>query len=144
MKTLIRLLSFLSLKLLLLFLVFECYLWLLDFSINFFNTILYLTIACNCLSMFRWISFFINVEGCFLCSKNSDVLKLQTTNWCCHLQIVITIFQPCTALLKKKFLWALWGLALAKKYFNNINNSHAQVSGLYFFLWLCFNWLLGT
>ena len=37
----------------------------------------------------------------------------------------------------KYFLCTLWSLALAKKSSNNINNSHAQVSRLCYFLWLC-------
>ena len=38
---------------------------------------------------------------------------------------------------QRKFLCTLWSLALAKKY--NINNSRAQVSRPYYFLWLCIN-----
>ena len=39
----------------------------------------------------------------------------------------------------KKFLCTLWSLALAKKSCNNINHSHAQVSKLCYFFWLCFD-----
>ena len=36
----------------------------------------------------------------------------------------------------KKLLCTLWGLVPAKKSCNNINNSHVQVSRIYYFLWL--------
>ena len=38
----------------------------------------------------------------------------------------------------KKFLCALWSLALAKKFCSSINNSRTQVFGLRYFLWLWF------
>ena len=55
-------LLFLTLKLLLLFLIFESYLWLLGVFI--------------CLSKIRWISFFIISESVLLIPKNSAVLIL--------------------------------------------------------------------
>ena len=74
MKTLIGPLSFSTLKPLLLFLIFECYLWLLGFF--------------NCLLTIRLISFFI-VGECFVHSKKQccSYINKPTTCKCCHQEV---------------------------------------------------------
>ena len=88
MKTLIGPLSFLTLKPLLLFLIFECYLWLLGFSIDFFNTAHTAFTICIFLTVFqRFDELALSLCRRVFCSFQKQCCNKPTTDRCCHQEV---------------------------------------------------------
>ena len=113
MKTLIVPLSFLTLKALLLFLIFECYLWLLGFF--------------NCLLTIRLISFF-SVGECFVHSKKQccSYINKPTIDRCCHQKVLEKLHGiPDNSKILEKYLWMNSDL-IRIQFFSMLLNFHRK------------------